>query len=64
MGIIPDKFILLNVDDKTTLDRVKQHLAGKEQDGYSNTSLENYTEEDMAAIARNALNEYTVYDIK
>ena len=61
MGIIPDKFILLNVDDSTTLERVRSQLSGKEAENYNSTSLDNYNEEDIASISKAALNEYKIH---
>ena len=61
LGIIPDKFILLNIDEITTLERVRNKLSGKDVENYTNTSLENFNEEDIVSLARAALNEYAMY---
>ena len=51
MNIIPDKFILLNVDDCTTIQKVKENLQSEE-------SVIRYDENHVDQIAQNALDEY------
>ena len=63
LGIIPDKFILLNVEDVTTLERVRFQLSKKDNENYANTSIENYNEDDITSIAKAALNEFSMYAV-
>ena len=57
MGIIPDKFIILNQDDAETLEAVKRNLSGDEtKPGLSRISDAQQRER----IARNAVLEYNL----
>jgi len=57
MGVIPDKFILLNQDDTSTLDAIMRNLSGEEiKAGISR--IENMKQRER--IARNAVLEYNL----
>ena len=51
MGVIPDKFILIDIHHDITIDKVKRNLKSEE-------SLIKYKEEEIGALAEASLTEY------
>ena len=59
MGVIPDKFILLNQDDQTTLDAVIRNLSGEASEVKPGICRID-DEQQRERIARNAVLEYSL----
>ena len=51
MGIVPDKFIMLDIVENISMDKVKRNLKSEDE-------IINFQEEDVENIAENALTEY------
>lgn len=51
MGIVPDKFIMLDIVENISMDKVKRNLKSEDE-------IINFQEEDIENIAVNALTEY------
>ncbi len=51
MGILPDKFILLQIDEETSIEKVRRNLKNEEQPI-------KFESADFERIARNAVHEY------
>jgi len=51
MGVIPDKFILLDIGENISIDKVKRNLK-------SDDEIIQFSEDDIEQFAENALTEY------
>ena len=54
MSIVPDKFILLDVNESISVDKVKRNLKSEDE-------IINFGEDEINDIADNALTEYRLY---
>ena len=51
MGVVPDKFIMLDIGENISIDKVKRNLKSEDE-------IMQFKEEDVDQIAVNALTEY------
>jgi thymidylate kinase len=54
MNLIPDKFLLLDVSDDLTRERIKENLRSED-------SVMHYEEEQIDSLAQKAIHEYHVH---
>lgn len=54
MGVIPDKFILLDIAENISVDKVKRNLKSEDE-------IIQFQEDDVEQFSENALTEYRLY---